>query len=186
MQITIKCVEFSFNNTLYEQTDGISMGSSLRTALANIFVGFQEARLYEIPNLSLFYKQYVADTFTDAFFLTVNQLHPALTFICEFEHNKNLSFPDVQTSIYHKPTFTGLYTRWGSFCSPRRKINFINTLVHRALMICTKVKFADEFDFIKTTLLKNELPKDVITNTIRYKCMQFSTKPKFGPERCLV
>ena len=27
---------------------------------------------------------------------------------------------------------------------------------------------------------------DVITNTIKYKCLQFFTKPEFGPENCLV
>ena len=49
-------------------------------------------------------------------------------------------------------------------------------------MICSKPKLADELKFIKT-LLKNRHPKYVITNTIKYKCLQFSIKPKFGPER---
>ena len=40
-------------------------------------------------------------------------------------------------------------------------------------------KFADELDFIKKILLKNGYP-----DTIIYKCLQFSTKPKLGPERC--
>ena len=36
-------VEFSFNNIMYQQIDGVAMWSSLGPALANIFVGFCEA-----------------------------------------------------------------------------------------------------------------------------------------------
>ena len=39
-------VEFSFNNEMYQQKDGVAMGSPLGPALANIFVGFHEERLF--------------------------------------------------------------------------------------------------------------------------------------------
>ena len=106
-----------------------------------------------------------------------------LTFTCEFKPN-SLPFLDIlvertnfgmQALFYRKPMFTRPYTR--------RKINLIKTLVHSAL-ICSKPKLANELDFIKMTLLKNGYPEVTITNTIRYKCLQFSIKPNFGPERC--
>ena len=53
-------------------------------------------------------------------------------------------------------------------------------------MICSKPKLADELEFIMNTLLENGYLKDLITNTIKYKGLQFSTKPKFGLERCLI
>ena len=39
-------VEFSFNNTMNKQTDGVAMGSPLGPALANIFVGYYEEKLF--------------------------------------------------------------------------------------------------------------------------------------------
>ena len=56
-------MQFSFNNCMYQQTGGIVMGSLLGAALAYIFVGFQEARLFKITNLPQFYKRYGDNTF---------------------------------------------------------------------------------------------------------------------------
>ena len=39
-------------------------------------------------------------------------------------------------------------------------------------MISSKLKLANELDFIKKTLLKNGNPEDIITNTIKYKCLE--------------
>ena len=89
----------------------------------------------------------------------------------------------LHMSIFRKPTSIRSYTRWGSFCPPRHKINLIKTLVHRALVFCSKTKLVDELDFIKKTLLKNRYPEDVITNKIKYTCLKFSTKPKFRQKR---
>ena len=38
MQMATSGVEFSFNNTMYQQTDGIAIGSTLGSVLANIFL----------------------------------------------------------------------------------------------------------------------------------------------------
>lgn len=46
MCLTTKGVEFSFNNIMYAQTDGVSMGSPLGPILANIFVGFHVGFLF--------------------------------------------------------------------------------------------------------------------------------------------
>ena len=56
-------VEFSFNNKMYRQIDGISMGLPLGPALANVFVGFYEQKLVSQIAKPQVYFRYVDDTF---------------------------------------------------------------------------------------------------------------------------
>ena len=91
-----------------------------------------------LQNREMYYR-YMDDTFVvfsnedecDLFLDSLNSLHPSLRFTFEKESNLALPFLDVLvekspskfiTSIYRKPTFTGLYLRWNSF-SPRKTQN---------------------------------------------------------------
>ena len=56
-------VEFSFDNTIYRQIDGVAMGSLLGLALANIFVGYYEGKLFSEISKPAVYFRYVHDTF---------------------------------------------------------------------------------------------------------------------------
>ena len=47
MQLATFSMEFSFNNNMHRQIDGVTMGSPLGLALANIFVGYQEAKNFQ-------------------------------------------------------------------------------------------------------------------------------------------
>ena len=59
IHIATKYVQFSFNNTVYQQIDGIAMSSPLGAVIFNIFVGFQEEKLFESTNKPLYYVRYV-------------------------------------------------------------------------------------------------------------------------------
>ena len=88
------------------------------------------------------YYQYIDDTFAvfndedkcNEFFSHLNSLHPSLGYTFEKECNRTLPFLDVLvekndhefvTSIYRKPTFTGQYISWNSFCPMKLKTNLI-------------------------------------------------------------
>ena len=64
MEAATRSVEFSFNNEMYQQKDGVAMGSPLGPALANIFVGFHEERLFDYDQKPGVYFRYVDDTYT--------------------------------------------------------------------------------------------------------------------------
>ena len=62
METATRSVEFSFNNEMYQQKDGVAMGSPLGPALASIFVGFHEERLFDCDQKPGVYFRYVDDT----------------------------------------------------------------------------------------------------------------------------
>ena len=146
---------FTFNEKIYSQMDGVAMGVPIAPHLANIFMVHLEKTIHkQCPDIikPLFYKRYVDDTFAifkdkrNALdFLTfINNLHPNIKFTIEEESNNKLSFLDMSiqhinnkfyTSIYRKPTFTGLGMKYFSFCAKKFKLNTIKTLLYRAYHI---------------------------------------------------
>ena len=54
MNIATTSAEFSFNNVVYKQIDGVAMVSPLGPALANIFVGYYKNKLFQTINEPFF------------------------------------------------------------------------------------------------------------------------------------
>ena len=84
----------------------------------------------------------------------------------EKEENNSLKFLDVLvetegtgflTSAYRKSTFEGQYIRWNSFSPNTRKTSFIKTLVHRAIMICSKLNRAQSTITLNNCSLKTDI-----------------------------
>ena len=82
---------FQFEGHLYEQTDGVAMGSPLSPLIADVFMCHLEEKLTRDGMVPSLYKRYVDDTLarmpsTDAaadFLTTLNGLHPSLKFTME-------------------------------------------------------------------------------------------------------
>ena len=83
MEMATSSVEFSFNDIMHRQIDGVAMGSPLGPALANIFVGHYESKLFQTTSKPEMYYRYMDDTFIvfsnedecDLFLDSLNSLH---------------------------------------------------------------------------------------------------------------
>ena len=108
MQTATSAVGFSFNNAMYWLIIRFAVESLLGPALANIFVGYQETKLFlnvKKPRIHYHYQK------TSQILLT--SLHSSLHFMLEEEINSFLPFRDVLvmkrkigfiTSVYRKRT----------------------------------------------------------------------------------
>ena len=193
-------VEFSFDDMMYRQKDGVAMGSPLGPVLADIFVGWCESRIPADawPHV---YCRFVDDSFghfdkrkdIDRFLCLLNNLHPALRFTCEHENDGRLPYLDVlvenglskdmMTSVYRKPTFTGLYITWDSFCATKYKINLVKNLVERAHRICSDSKLDEELVNLKSIFMKNGYPLGILDQLVKRRPDRMKDPP-FGPKRC--
>ena len=145
---------FIFNDVLYKQKDGVAMGSPLGPTMANVFLSFYEVKwLEQCPKefKPAFYRRYVDDIFVlfesaehlSKFRDYFNTRHPNMSFSFEQEKNGKLSFLDVEvsrekgkfvTTVYRKPTFSGVYTHFESFLPTVYKFGMVYTLVYRCFM----------------------------------------------------
>ena len=164
---------FTFDGTIYKQIDGVAMGSPLGPTLANAFMCHMERRwLSECPIdfKPLFYRRYVDDTFLvfkcpthiNLFLTYLNSRHSNIKFTCDNEENSQLPFLDLcikrddllfSTSIYRKPTYTGLLSKYDSFAPILYKTNLVSTLTYRAYKLCSSfINFDTDVHFITAGL----------------------------------
>ena len=188
--LNLACLDnhFIFNGTMYKQIDGVAMGSPLGPTLAMAFMCFMEDKwLSECPLdfKPLFYRRYVDDTFlifksptnVQLFLDYLNSKHPNIKFTCDNEENSALPFLDmtvkhtsnqISTSMYRKPTFTGLFSKYASFTPILYKKNLVSTLAFRAFKICSDYfTFDKEINFIKSVLQLNGYPLSFIELNIK-------------------
>ena len=175
------------------------MGSCLGPIFADIFVGFLESKISSVISKQCHaFFRYVDDCFllcdsdssAYALLTELNTLHPSIVYTCEVEANNCINFLDVSctrksdgtvlTSIYRKPTWTGLYTSFQSFVPRRYKANLVKCLFERARKICSEESLESEFDFIRRVLIDNGYPPFFID---RYKSPKLCSENVFGPQK---
>ena len=116
---------FLFNGQLYDQTEGVAMGSPLGPLLANVFMCSIEETLDREGKMLSYYRRYVDDTLTimpkktsaNNFLETLNQCHSSIKFTMDIENNRMPPFlgtqllnksTHVEAKVYVKPTNPGL------------------------------------------------------------------------------
>ena len=177
---------FIFNNEIYDQTDSISMGSPLAPILANLFMGYHENDWIEKAQVakSTFYNRYVDDIFVvfepeldaETFHTYSNTKHKNIKFTYEKKIENKLPFLDIlisnnenlQTSVFHKKTYTRLLLNYFSFVPDSYKYGLIKTLIDRMYRInSTWTSFDIDLKNLKQVLLKNQYPLTMIDNVIK-------------------
>ena len=177
---------------MYKQIEGLGMGLPLGPTFANIFMSFNEQQwLADCPNSfkPVLYRRYVDDTFllfillycsahSSLFLNYVNSKHPNIKFTMETESSNSLSFLDVKvsrnnnkftTSVYRKPTFSGLGTSFFNFFSFMFKLNAIKSLVFRSYSICSDYFLLQcEFQFLNNYFVSNGFPSGLVHSVIRH------------------
>ena len=107
-------------------------------------------------------------------------------FRSETENDSKINFLDItvekkdgtfETSVYRKPTFSGLYMNFESFLPLEYKIGLVRTLLHRGFELCSRMNsFHKELEFLKAILLKNGYGKSFLDS-----CVNRFLNTKFGP-----
>ena len=124
-----------FDGSIYQQVDAVAMGFSFGPSLANAFLAhYQQVWFDDCPDefKPVYYKRYVDDIFVlfrsphhlEKFNEYLNTKHANIKFTSEKEVNGSLPFLDVlisrnkegfTTTVYHKPTFSRVYSNFNSF-----------------------------------------------------------------------
>ena len=159
--LSTKNVHFTFNNDIYQQCDGVAIGSPLGQVIAGIFMVELERTL--LPRLTEYmtpWKRYVDDTIAtvqltsiDHVLMILNTFHKNIKFTYELEINKKISFLDVllirkndtlEPTIYRRSTNNGVYLHWDSFAPKNWKHITLCSILIRAYRICSSKELLHE------------------------------------------
>ena len=170
---------FSFKDQIYEQVEGVAMGSQVSPIVANLYMEYLEQKaLSTAPTPPMFCHRYVDDTFVihkevnkQGFLQHINSVDPAIRFTME-DNKEDGSIPfldtivkpeadgTLSTTVYRKPTHTNQYSQWDSHHHLSAKFSVVHTLSHRASTMCSKPELLQkEKDHLRRTLTKCNYPK---------------------------
>lgn len=169
---------FSFNNKMYQQKDGLAMGSCLASLVADIFINNLECKFFkenpQIVSKIIYYKRYVDDIIIlfdgtveeiEDFAKQMNKMHPNIIFTVEHQTEKGLNFLDLSISnsnnrhkfqVYRKPTYTDA-TINNSSCHPENhKLASYRSMLSRMHKIPLETADqSEELNTIKTIAYNN-------------------------------
>jgi len=174
----------NIDGKIFQQTNGIAMGSPLGCVFANFYMTTLENQILQNLNWTPnFYGRYIDDIIlivdNEEQLLELKEKftqNSVLNFTHEIGH-RNLSFLDVNinfdvsdniiTSVYTKETSTGQLLNYNSECPDKYKRGVIMNLLHRGRKISTSPDiFIKEIDRLKQIFSNNNYPQEFINKCI--------------------
>ena len=156
--------------------------------LANAFLCHYEKEYLDncpIHFKPIIYKRYVDDIFVlfsskehlQLFVDHMNKQHKCLKFNSEAENDNSFSFLDIKithhnqqfkTSVYRKPTFSGVFTHYESYLDQTYKKSLIDIFLFRCFSICSDYTlFHLEVENLREISKKNSYPSGIIEQSIK-------------------
>ena len=189
---------FLFNDTLYQQIDGVIMGSPLGPTLANFFLADKEVKEWfgdDCRHNPALYPRYVDDIYAifrngvdiNSFLNKINNSHKNIKFTVE-EASETLPFLDVEIKlnetsydswVFRKKTHTGVLLNFCAIAPIKWKFGLITCLLNRIWDICSDSNyFHQEVEKLKTMFADNGYPTKFFNAAYEKFC-----KSKNNPER---
>ena len=175
------------------------MSSPLAPILANLFISYHEKDWIEKAQVAkpTFYKRYVDDIFlvfeseldAKTFHTNLNTKHKNIKLTYEKQIDSKLPFLDIlisnngnlQTSDFHKKTYTGLLLNYFSCLPDSYKSGSIKTLIDRIYSInSTWTNFDIDRKNLKQVLLKNHNTLSMKDNVIKKYLQNAISKTNTG------
>src|SRR5215469_12911630 len=199
LKLAVDDVLFLFDGDIYQQLDGMPMGSPLGPAFANSFLCFHESKwLNDCPESfkPILYMRYIDDCFLlfkeqshSLLFLNyLNSKHNNINFSMETELSASLPFLDIlvsrssngfSTSLYRKPSSTLSGMNFFSFAPFSFKLSAIRCRVHRAFHLCSDwFSFHNEMSYLRTFFRFNLFPDHLLNTCInRFLSKLYRSQP---------
>jgi hypothetical protein len=170
---------FQFNNTIYKQKSGLSIGCPLSPILAEVFMNQLEKGIMRKEWRPRFYRRYVDDIIAivprgqgEKILEEMNKMHKSIEFTIEKEKEGKIPFLDLMISrekgifefeVYRKPTDKPICIRADSYSPPEHKQATFESLFHRAYNLpLTKEGFKKEINYIYNLGKKNGFRREKI------------------------
>ncbi|CAH8499563.1 unnamed protein product [Schistosoma haematobium] len=169
-------VQFTFDGEYFRQVDGVAMGSPLGPLLAEVFMSYVENMTSDLIGETTLYRRYMDDILIicdkdfDVYRLLdkLNGVQNDIVMTHESESNGQLAFLDIllsrrddgtiRRSVYRKPTWTGQYLNFHSFCPLQYKRGLVKCLFKRTRRICTSDMVENDEKLLTDTLIANGYP----------------------------
>jgi hypothetical protein len=201
IELCLTTTYFKFNDEIFEQTDGIAMGSPLSPIIAEIFMDEVETGiLQKTTRKPKIWLRYVDDVLLiwehgeealNTFLRLANNEHANVKFTLEVEEKSSLPFLDkliiregskLGFKMYRKPTCSDRYIDASSHHHPAQLNGVIKNLFHRILSTTDEKYIQEDTDKLTGIFVKNNFKRGTINrclNTLRTHKHTQSPRKKF-------